>query len=63
MIKDRTYKLIVIGLVIIFAASLFFSIRFLKTQISSATHPLEISQVSGGLDINAWEKIKHRFTP
>lgn len=63
MIKDRLYKLIVIGMLIIFGAGLFLSIRFLRLEINAATHPFtEINQLSSGsLNTDAWEKIKHRF--
>ena len=64
MIKDRTYKLIVLGMFILFALALFFSIRFLRAQISSATAPLrELTGSTATLNMDAWEKIKHRFTP
>jgi len=63
MIKDRIYKLIVIGMLIIFGVGLFLSIRFLRAEINSATHPItEINQLSSGfLNTDAWQKIKHRF--
>ena len=63
MIKDRIYKLIVIGMLLIFGLVFFFSVRFLRAQISAATHPLSQIQQdsSGALDLDSWEKIKHRF--
>lgn len=63
MIKDRTYKLIVLGMFILFAVALFFSIRFLRAQISSATDPLKnLTSSSATLNMDAWDKIKYRFT-
>ena len=62
MIKDRSYKLIVIGMLIIFAVGLFFSVRFLRSQISLATEPLRnLAGSATTLDMDAWDKIKHRF--
>lgn len=62
-IKDKTYKLIVIVLLVIFAAGLFFSVRFLRSQINKATSSIQGEEnVSTAVNLNAWEKIKHRFT-
>lgn len=64
MIRDRTYKLIVIGMFILFAVGLFFGVRFLRAEIANATDPLKnLTSSSATLNMDAWGKIKHRFTP
>jgi len=60
MIKDKTYKLIVALLAIIFAAGLFFSIRFLKNKIYGAINPSGQASTSP-LNLDSWAKIKHHF--
>lgn len=63
MIRDRTYKLIVIGMFIIFGVGLFFSVRFLRSAIANATDPLKnMAGSSATLNMDAWGKIQHRFT-
>lgn len=61
MIKDRTYKLIVAGLTLIFFVGLFFSVRFIKNKITEATSPPGQITSETSLNMDAWEKIKHRF--
>lgn len=63
MIKDRAYKLIVVIMLLVFATGLFFAVRFLRAEITNATSSLsELSENSGGsLNLDAWNKIKHRF--
>ncbi|MBM2820704.1 MAG: hypothetical protein HW405_464 [Candidatus Berkelbacteria bacterium] len=60
-IKDRTYKLTIAILIIIFGVGLFFSARFLKNSITKATTSSNQNDQSNTLNMDFWEKIKHRF--
>lgn len=59
-IKDKTYKLIISSLILIFIVILFFSARFLKTQIYESTTSKNVTS-DANFNPEAWEKIKHRF--
>jgi len=63
LIKDKNYKLIIGGLIIIFVVGLFFAAIFLKNKVNIATNPSNqiIDANANALDMNAWNKIKHRF--
>lgn len=61
MIKDRTYKLIVLVIILFFAVTLFLSAKFLKNQITKASSPTLKTQENTNLDMEAWEKVKGRF--
>lgn len=63
MIKEHMDKLIVIVVFLLFATGLFFSIRFLRTEINSAISSLDAASSisSSQLNLDAWNKIKHRF--
>lgn len=60
MIRETREKLIVVLLILIFAVGLFFSVRFLKAKITQAATSKE-GQVTTGLNLDAWNKIKHHF--
>lgn len=60
MIKDKSYKIFITILAVIFIAALFFSARFLNAQFKKATNPV-VSSNNNTLNLDAWDKIKHRF--
>lgn len=61
MIKDKSYKIIITILIVIFVVGLFFSARFLNAQFKKATNPTLEENINNTLNLEAWEKIKHRF--
>lgn len=62
MIKDKIYKLIVLAIFLLFGAGLFFSAKFLKENITLATNPpSQLQERTSTLNMDAWNKIKHRF--
>ena len=59
--KDRNYKLVVIGIALLFILILFLSFRFLKGQLGQISTASDSIKNAAVLDMDNWEKIKHRF--
>jgi len=64
MIKEHLDKVIIIVVFLLFALGLFFSVRFLRSEINSAISSLDAASTisSSQLNMDAWSKIQHRFT-
>lgn len=61
--KDRNYKLVVIGIALLFVLILILSFRFLKGQLSQISTASDSIKNASVLDMDNWAKIKHRFNP
>jgi len=60
--EKRLFKFIILGLILLFAIGIFFSIKFLKSEINMATNPSSSAAktTQGGLN-SGYSKILHRF--
>lgn len=60
--EKKVFKFIILGLILLFAVGIFFSIRFLKSEINMATNPSSAAKETTQGSLNAgYSKILPRF--
>ncbi len=64
-IQERLYKIIVLLLVLVFGAGLFFAFRFFQKEIKIATEPSAetITQNTFNFDYDTFEKVLKKVNP
>ena len=60
--EKKLFKFIILGLILLFAIGIFFSIKFLKSEINTATNPSSAAKITTQDSLNSgYSKILHRF--